>query len=483
MRYLPRCGGQFTQLVRSSVFRLILVYMVLFGISVLILLGFIYWATIAYMSEQTDARIDAEIAGLAEQYHRTGLRGLASLIQERITREPNGGFVYLFARRDYSPLAGNLPEWPEVEKDPEGWLNFRLAQSDPREPPHLARARTFLLQDKLNLLVGRDIEQLEISKRLIIGALGWGLAITLALSLIGGITMSLSTVRRIEAINQASREIMNGDLGKRIKTLGTGDDFDQLAENLNAMLDQIESLMDGVRQVSDNIAHDLKTPLTRLRQRMERMQRKLCDQPAVYQLVEENLIEADQLLSTFNALLRIARIESGGEGKTHGPLALEPMVWDAAELYEALAQEKDQHFKFHAEPELLIRGDRDLLFQVLANLLDNAIKYTPEGGHIELSLERRAEHVVIIVRDDGPGIPAAEREKVLQRFYRLERCRKTPGNGLGLSLVAAVMNLHQAKLELADNPNGQGLEIRLLFPLYRPVRKKVKRNVPNNTEQ
>lgn len=465
MRYFPR-RGQLKKLRHSSVFRLFLIYMLLFSTSVLILLGFIYWATIAYMSEQTDARIDAEISNLAEEYQFRGLRGLARSIQDRITHNPQGGGIYLFARKDYSPLTGNLREWPPVAQDAQGWLTFRINRGQGQSI--LARARSFPLKNgHLHLLVGRDIEQLENTKRLIRGALVSGLLITLALALLGGITMSWSTVRRIEIINHASRQIMNGDLSRRIKTQGSHDDFDQLAENLNAMLDQIEVLMAGVRQVSDNIAHDLKTPLTRLRQRLEDMLEKSAGQPALYELVEANIAEADQLLATFNALLRIARIEAGGERQSHKVLELAPLLNDAVELYEALAQDKEQTLTLSVGATPRIRGDRDLLFQVLANLLDNAIKYTPPHGRIALYLEQRRQQAVIRICDSGPGIPEAAREKVLRRFFRLEHSRNTPGNGLGLSLVAAVAQQHHGELILRDNPQeSQGLEIQLEFPLY-----------------
>jgi signal transduction histidine kinase len=292
-------------------------------------------------------------------------------------------------------------------------------------------------------------------------ALGWGLAFTLCLGLIGGLMMSWSMMRRLDAINQTSRQIMTGELSRRIPTKGTNDEFDQLADNLNAMLEQIEKLMVGVRQVSDNIAHDLRTPLTRLRNRLEQMRLQEPKTDEYDMQLEKSIMEADQLLATFNALLRIAKIESGSHLIRKKPVNLEALVRDASELYEALAEEKNQSLTLKLIPHLQVQGDRDLLFQAIVNLLDNAVKYTPSGGKIGITLFKRKDIVEIIVTDTGTGIPIEAHDKVLQRFYRLEISRSTPGNGLGLSLVAAVAMLHHAKLRLEDN--APGLRVVLLF--------------------
>jgi len=443
-----------SELLRTSTFRLALLYMALFAGSALLLLGFIYWSTVAFMANQTDATIEAEVVGLAEQYRERGLKGLVGTISERLERDPESSSVYLLASPSYSPLAGNLTGWPDVEPSQAGWLNFEF--KDPRAGGRLfhARARPFILEGGLHLLVGRDTRELKATQQLIVRALLWGLAITVALALVGGIAMSRSTVRRIEQINQTSREIMSGDLSRRVPTTGTADDFDQLAVNLNAMLDEIERLMGGVRQVSDNVAHDLRTPLTRLRNRLEQLRSELGDTSPQKEHVERSIADADQLLSTFGALLRIARIEAGGHRPDRVPVDLATLVQDAAELYEALAEEKQLNVDASAASSAAIQGDRDLLFQAVTNLLDNAVKYTPEGGRIALEVRRTEDAVDVTVSDTGPGIPAEERDKVLQRFYRLERSRRAPGSGLGLSLVAAVARMHHATLLLEDNAPG-----------------------------
>ena len=361
--------------LRTSTFRLALIYMVLFAGSVLILLGFIYWSTVGYMSEQTDATIRAEITGLAEQYQQRGLSGLENTIAERMERDPNGSSVYLIASPSRQPLAGNLSPWPDVEPGPDGWLDFRFEDMRAGGRVFHARARAFVLQDGLQLLVGRDTRELKATQELITNALLWGVAITLALALLGGLLMSRSMLRRIEVINQASRNIMAGDLTQRIPIRGSGDELDQLGTNLNRMIDEIERLMDGIRHVSDNIAHDLRTPLTRLRNRLEQLQMDLDDGSPHREPVEQGLNDADQLLATFAALLRIARIEAGGHAARFDPVDLSALVQDAGDLYEALAEEKQLGFSLQADEGIELDGDRDLLFQALINLLDNAVKY------------------------------------------------------------------------------------------------------------
>ncbi|MDX1487424.1 MAG: HAMP domain-containing sensor histidine kinase, partial [Acidiferrobacterales bacterium] len=351
--------------------------------------------------------------------------------------------------------------WPERSPTPEGWLVFRLENQASGGDVHKARARVFRLQGGFHLLVGRDMHDLEVTQTYIVRALIWGLAITVVLALIGGAMMSRSMMRRLEVINETSREIMAGDLSRRIPTKGTGDDFDQLTDNLNKMLDRIELLMEDVRRVSDNIAHDLRTPLSRLRQRLELLKLPGTDRDQLRENVEQTLTEADGLLATFNALLRIARLESEDRRAGFTDVDLGALVADVAELYEPLAEDKQQELLTMAKANVQVRGDRDLLFQAIANLVDNAIKYTPADGRIELSSQLNADGARLIVSDNGPGIPESARNSVFQRFFRLDTSRATPGSGLGLSLVAVVAKLHHAKVSLEDN--GPGLRVILDF--------------------
>ena len=452
-------------IVKSSTFRLALLYVLLLGTSVVILLGFLYWSTAGYMDRQTDATIQAEIQGLAEQYRRRGLKGLSAIITERVARDSAGASVYLLTDDRWQPIVGNLDRWPGATADAEGWIHFRLRERGPdRAEEHAARGKVFRLRSGLHLLVGRDVRDLDATRALILDALAWGLGLTAALALFGGWLMSAGVVRRLDAINQTSREIMTGDLSRRIPRDGTGDDFDQLANNLNRMLERIEALMQGVRQVSDNIAHDLRTPLTRLRTKLELLRAAKDDTGDHAALVDETIGDAEELLTTFNALLRIARIESGSQRAAFHELDLAALARDAVEFYEPLARERDLSLTLRTSGPVPLRGDRDLLFQALANLLDNAIKYTPDQGRIDVNVQTSNQIPSLTVADSGPGIPASMHDKVFQRFFRIDQSRNTPGCGLGLSMVAAVTQLHGARIKLEDNQPG--LKVRLQF---RPV--------------
>ncbi|MTW19762.1 sensor histidine kinase [Allochromatium palmeri] len=448
---------------RGSIFRLALLYMLLLAGSVVILLGFIYWSTAGYMDRQTTETIEAEIRGLAEQYRRSGLVGLTALISERVARDPVGASVYLLVDEHFERVIGNLDRWPSEPPDANGWIRFRLREwGTDHTDEHEAHAQVFLLRSGLMLLVGRDVRDLEATRTLILDALTWGLAITLALALIGAWLMGTTLTRRLDAINQTSREIMEGDLTRRIPLSGSGDDFDRLAAGLNRMLERIEALMASVRQISDNIAHDLRTPLTRLRNKLELLAAALPESSESRLLAEEAIADAEELLVTFNALLRIARLESGSRRAAFGPVDLVPLIEDLAELYEPLAAEREQQLDWMTTaPAVIVEGDRDLLFQVMANLVDNAIKYTQPGGCIQLAVEVTDGLARVRVADNGPGIPPEFHERVFRRFFRVDDSRATPGSGLGLSLVQAVVALHRAHIELSDNQPG--LRVTLSF--------------------
>ena len=456
-----RSGG----LLGSSFFRLAMIYALVFSFSVLLLLGFIYWATAIYMSSQADELINVEIQGLAEQYRQRGLTGLTEVMRERLRRNPESGMLYLFAGSNYQALAGNLSHWPQVGEDEQGWIDFRLEhRRDPQGFSRLARARLFRLPKGLHLLVGRDVHELESIRQLLVRALIWGMILTVGLGILGGIACSASVARRLETMNQTSRRIMAGEIHRRIPVRGTGDDFDQLAENLNAMLDRIEQLMEGIRQISDNVAHDLKTPLTRLKYHLERADK--AEGATDPTCLSEAIAEADRLLLIFNALLKIARVESDQSGQFTHRVDLSQVLGDVVELYEPLAQEKAVGMKVQVAGSIEVPGNRDLLFQCLANLLDNSLKFTPAGGVVHVSLSKMLDKEVaeIYIADSGPGIVADERARVFRRFYRIESSRQTPGHGLGLSLVAAVITHHQGEVWLNDN--DPGLKVCLHFPLY-----------------
>jgi|TARA_B100000315_G_C14595063_1_gene598422 signal transduction histidine kinase len=446
----------------SSTFRLALLYVILFTVSVLVLFSFIYWSSARYMGTQSDAAIRSEIATLAERYESRGVPGLRRLILDRITRQqPTGSSLYLLSDPLGRPIVGNISRWPQVIPD-DGWLNFNLDARDRDDPGlHPARARRFQLTGGFQLLVGQDIQELKAAQRRVIIALSWGVILTVLLGLAGGFFISRKMLARLEVINETSQRIIAGELKHRVPVSARGDEFDRLSGNLNQMLDQIQELMDGIRQVSDNIAHDLKTPLFRLRQKLESLTGRPSSDAGHREELEDALAEADRLLNLFNALLRIARIESESTKTVMQRLPLSELANDVAEFYEPLADEKHQNLTVSAEDAVVIMADRDMLFQALANLVDNAAKYTPLGGNINLMVSAEKGEARITVCDSGPGIAPGEREKVFQRFYRTDVSRSTPGNGLGLSLVRAVAKLHNAKLTLHDNHPGLCVELAL----------------------
>jgi signal transduction histidine kinase len=447
------------RLIRTSTFQLAWWYMGIFGASALILVGYVWWATSTYLEQQTNIAVEAEITGLVEQYRQRGIRGIESLIRERLSSGTGSSTIYLFVDADLKPLAGNLPAWPEGTLDEAGWYSFTQVDADGRAVP--ARGQVFILSDGRRLLVGQNQARLEATRELINTASLWAFGIGLVLALVGGVLMSYSVTRRIDAINRTSREIMAGGLQRRMPVRGVNDEFDQLAGSLNAMLDRIDQLIEGVRAVADNIAHDLRTPLTRLRGRLEALAARRDLDDAVRAELADCLGESDQLLATFRALLRIARLESGTHEGEWQQVDLPALLNDAWELYAAVAEERDITVR-PATGGGSVRGDADLIFQAVSNLLDNAVKYSPPGSEVVLELADRGDDVAISVADHGPGIPAAEHGKVMDRFYRVAATAALPGSGLGLSLVRAIAVHHGGRLEFGDN--APGLVATLVLP-------------------
>ncbi|MFC6842108.1 sensor histidine kinase [Xanthomonas theicola] len=299
------------------------------------------------------------------------------------------------------------------------------------------------------------------------------------LVLAGGAVMSAAVLRRIEEVSQTSRDIVNGDLGRRIALNGSGDEFDHLAASLNSMLDRITALMEDLKQVSVDVAHDLRTPLTRLRQRLELAQGSASGSGRLQSTIGEALVDIDGILQTFSALLRISQIESGHRRANFGPVDVADIIDTVVDLYQPVIEDKSQQLVVRQDRELSLHGDRELLIQMLVNLVENASHHSPAGARIAVASRRRADAVVLTVADDGPGIPAAYRAKVLHRFFRLDVSRSTPGNGLGLCLVDAVSTLHGAGLTLQDN--HPGLEVSIVFPSFtdRHARRRRNRQEPH----
>ncbi|MCA3561467.1 MAG: HAMP domain-containing histidine kinase [Aestuariivirga sp.] len=454
------------KLLRTSTFRLAALYLVLFAVSVGALLGYVYLNTAVLLQEQTDYTIQAEVRALSDQYQLRGLSGILDTVQRRSADDR--GSVYLLAAPAGQRIAGNLDDLPTVPKDGTSWIEFPLqVQKGAVRENHVARAFYAELPGGFKLIVGRDVESLRQFANIIRQSILYALAIALVLGLGGGLLMSRNFLRRVDAITDASRSIMAGNMSGRMPVSGSNDELDRLALALNAMLDRIESLMGAMKEVSSNVAHDLKTPLTRIKARVEAALRSGSE--AEYRAALENTVDdSDRLLDTFNALLSIARAEAGQARSGLAPVDVSELIADVAELYEPMAEEEGGTLTATAAPGLRVQGDRQLLAQALANLLDNALKYGARDGEtprIAVTGAREDGKVVIAVADHGGGIPEADRARVTERFVRLDRSRTKPGNGLGLSLVSGVMKLHKGTLVLEDN--APGLRAKLVLPAGR----------------
>ena len=444
------------RILRTSSFRLTLLYAGLFGASALILLEVVYWATGFYISSSLDAAVDSDIAELEDSLRDGGTEALTAEVKERVRQMPHGPVYYLLQDSNGETIVGNLPPFHGGE----GRVDLKVPRSDgPSVPVH---ARGITLTEREYLMVGVDALPRREMRKLILRVFESSSAITLVLALAGGALMSDGLLRRIETISRTARDIMAGDFSRRIPIRGTGDEFDHLAASLNAMLERNEAAMGSVRQVSDDIAHDLRTPMTRLRQRLELAQRRARSLEEWRRAAEGCISDMDAILETFGALLRIAQIESGMPVHRFAKVDLSELLCTVIEVYQPMAEAKEQRFTADIASRLMVWGDRELLAQMFANIIENAVKHSPAGASIGLMTNRSQSAIAVTVIDSGPGIPVAYRKHVFQRFYRLESSRSTPGSGLGLSLVEAIAALHQVSIELADNSPGLRVTLRFL---------------------
>jgi signal transduction histidine kinase len=460
----------FGKLVRSTAFRLTLVYLLVFALYAAALLAYFALNTGRLITEQITETVDTEIAGLAEQYTIGGLRRLVLIVENRSLRP--GSSLYLVTAPTGQALAGNVGSLAPGVLEKTGWSETvyrRLDEQDAAE--HSALVRVTQLSGGFRLLVGRDLEERARMGGILTTAARGSVALVIVLGLAGGFFVTRRVLKRFDAMTETTQRIMAGDLSGRLPVTGIGDELDRLAINLNDMLERIEALMRGLKEVSDNIAHDLKTPLTRLRNRSEAALRTAKSEPEYRAALESMLDESDGLIRTFDALLMIARAESGQARDNIIEFAAAEIVRGVGELYEPVADDKGLTLRVEAVEGAKIRGNRELLSQAIANLVDNAIKYAApkaqagsgESAPAEIVLAARPAggRVLITVADRGPGIPQAERAHVIERFVRLPQSIAQPGSGLGLSLAAAVARLHGGELTLEDNAPGLRVVISL----------------------
>lgn len=459
-------------LFRTTAFKLTAIYLVIFTLFAGFVLGYVAWNAKNLLDDQIRSTIDAEIQGLAEQQRVGGIRRLVNIIERR-SRGP-GASLYLVTTPVGERLAGNVEALQPGALDRPGESEIEYARSsDALDTPSRAIVRVFMLPAGFRLLVGRDLEERERLGVVIRRAAGWSLLLVFVLGCFASWFVARRVLKRIDDMSETAHSIMAGDLKGRLAISGTGDELDRLALNLNAMLDRIGELMAGMQEVSDNIAHDLKTPLTRLRNRAEEALRTARTPDELRGALDASIDEADNLIRVFNALLMIARLETGRINDSMAELDLSEIVSGMAELYEPLAEEAGLAIESEVAPDLHMSGNRELIGQALANLIDNALKYgKPSGGAqplVRIAAARVDGQVELSVADHGPGIPEADRGRVLERFVRLDQSRSKPGFGLGLSLAAGVVRLHGGQLRLEDNEPGLRVVMRLPAVQPKPV--------------
>jgi signal transduction histidine kinase len=434
----------------------------MFGMLVSALFSYVYLSTSSYVRSRSDRGIMTEYSSLQGAYERSGRDGLIALLEQRIADKSFADNVYLLVDPSLAILGGNLRAWPLAATAASGWTEFRASESlgsATNRPLVRAMLQTFPGGDRL--LVGRDIGDLDSFADQIKTAMISAAALLFVVAGVASILVTRRTVGRIEQINATSRAIMQSGLDKRIPLRGTHDEWDRVAENLNQMLERIETLMGEIKQVGDNVAHDLRTPLTRMRGRLEKAYHGERDGEVDQTLIGDTIADLDAVLRMFASITRIAQIETQARQDAFRTVNLVDIAGEVVELYDAAAEQDDTRLTVAGDREVKVTGDRDLIFDAIANLVDNAIKHGRAGGQVVVSCENIDGTPVVSVADDGPGIPAGEYEHVFKRFYRLERSRYTPGNGLGLSLVAAIARLHAARIEMLDN--APGLRLRLWF--------------------
>ncbi len=461
----------------------------MFGLAACAVVATLYFSSVEAVTRQVEATIDAEIEGLSEQYRQFGTAGLVRAVRNRTRQRARPGAIYLLVDARFAPLAGNIAAWPQEEPDGRRWVDFSFrtggaADGRPRAGEEgageedaegkgaggEARGRMFRLPGGYFLLVGHDLrEQQRVTARTRRTLILAGIVAVLFAVASGGL-LSWLVLRRIDSIARTSREIVAGDLARRVPETGRGDEFDRLAQSLNAMLSQNEKLFVGMREVAENLAHDLRSPLGRVRQRLERQLSESLSAGEKDALAMEALDETDRMLATFNAILSIAQADSGAPRRSFEPVDLRILLQDVADLYEPLAEEAGARLTLALPGRpVVVRGNRDMLFQACANLLDNAIKYgiasagpAPQPA-IDLDLDAAGERARFAVRDRGAGLHGEALERARERFYRADASRTGGGSGLGLALVDAVARLHGGELALAAA--GPGLRAAVQLPL------------------
>ncbi len=443
--------GLLERVFRSAGLRFGVIYAGLFWVSAAALAAFLWWSTAGLLERQTEAAIDSDAQGLSERYVQSGVGGLVETIRQRVDNNIDDDAIYLLVDPAYRHVAGNLDSWPAAVTLDVEQAELKISRAG---TTGLAMVHRFQLAEGYHLLVGRDVEAKSQLRRMMADALIWAAGIAVGLSSVGALAVRMLFRATLADVSATAAAISAGDLTRRVRVSGHGDEFDLLAETINDMLDRIGRLMDGVRQVSNAIAHDLRTPITRARARLEDAAAHATGPEDLRAAIERAEADLDGVVAVFQALLRISEIEAGSRRSAFQAFDLAPVLQDLVELYDAVAEDNGQRLETELPPVLSVFGDREMVQQAVANLLDNALKFSPPGGVIRLAAQAVPGGVRIAVADGGPGMSEADRARATERFFRAEQARSTPGSGLGLSLVEAVAHLHGGVLLLEDNAPG-----------------------------
>ena len=447
-------------LFRSAGFRFGAVYALLLAVSGTALAMFLWWATAGLLDRQTEAAINADAQGLSERWSDGGLPALVVTIDDRLAQNVDDDAIYLLVDSDMKRIVGNLEKWPPVVTTAGPLAELPIMRAGMKS---LASVQGYDLPGGFHLLIGRDVQVRAQLRKMLTDALLWAALVVLLMATAGALVIRNVFRRTLSNISATSIAIAGGDFAQRVKLTGRGDEFDQVAEVINDMLDRIGRLMDGVRQVSNAIAHDLRTPITRARARLEDAALHAETPDDLRAAIERATIDLDGIVGVFQALLRIAEIEAGSRRSLFARLDLVPLLAEVVDLYGAVAEERGIVLRLETPNAVPAHGDRAMLQQAVANLVDNAVKFSPDGGTVRL-VATVSTMVFIAVEDQGAGIELEDREKATDRFYRGEAARSTPGSGLGLSLVLAVAYLHGGSLRLEDNHPGLRAVLSLPLP-------------------
>ncbi|MBY8975414.1 HAMP domain-containing protein [Rhodobacteraceae bacterium NNCM2] len=439
--------------LNNATSRLIAAHLALVAVSTALILGFIYWSAGGTVDEETKRVVEAELQGLEDGYRAQGPAGLAQVIERRIRADREGDAVYLFTDASGRPIAGNLRSWPANVAPDDGWVTLSLFRTDTGAETTIS-AIAFTLGTGDRLLVGRDVAARAAFDQTLLRALLWALIAMTTLTLITGWMLSRLVLSRIDEVGKTAREISTGALDRRVALRGTGDEFDRLAETLNAMLDRNEKLVSDLRMVTDSLSHDLRTPLSRLSTALEQVGDEEMSAEERGALIAAARTEVEGLLEMLALLLEISRAEAGIGSDQFVPVDLSEMAGELVSLYAAVGEEKGIDIRARVEPDVVVPGHPQILANAVTNLVENALRHAADGKEIVVTVRKEGGASLLSIADRGPGIAPGQHEAVVQRFYQVDESRRKGGAGLGLALVAAVARLHRAELELSDNMPG-----------------------------